>query len=498
MLDRVALHQTRLRTPGISLDAKGIAIGAKGLVLLSSIDRLVGFLSLYTSTASLTDLLGSGASGASTFSIDVVRSKLGNREVVMSFAAEASDRLDRVAELARLSGGYTFTGTSRHFVQYRDAAAPFGYDVREIQPADAPITLYHSQFSQHYDYEKKLDLTALLLRLEPRLAPSSVDDEGPRWICAESGLGPALIHYFVRSLVEAEVGVAEWPPASAFDEAPVRRYLFRLEALPGRMAPLMRSTPGIGVYIPQGRSNAAVEVGYEHPINLRACPVFSEDGLVLIRGGRPPLVIEALPALGAVEAFARIQMLESPLGAGGRGGPVEAVNVPLRLTPDTDPWRNITATRVSATELGLLRQLAYRLGRRTLEQTQIAFTSQGAFLIREEGIESIPVGDFYRAVHPNIYVSAGYSPVPAVAPEVLHRAFGSPSDEIVFLDRDGTRLGVQRAAFGSLEDALIDAQSWQGTQHESVAASLTIEIPTVTLDSPGFRPLRDVETGDEG
>ena len=47
MLDRVALHQTRLRTPGISLDNKGVALGAKGLVLLPSIDRLVTFLSLY-------------------------------------------------------------------------------------------------------------------------------------------------------------------------------------------------------------------------------------------------------------------------------------------------------------------------------------------------------------------------------------------------------------------------------------------------------------------
>ena len=54
MLDRVALHQTRLRTPGISLDAKGIALGGKGLVLLSSLDRLVGFLALYSSSAPLT------------------------------------------------------------------------------------------------------------------------------------------------------------------------------------------------------------------------------------------------------------------------------------------------------------------------------------------------------------------------------------------------------------------------------------------------------------
>ena len=59
MLDRVAVHQTRLRTPGLGLDAKGVALGAKGLVLLPSIDRLVAFLALYTRQGSLADILRS-------------------------------------------------------------------------------------------------------------------------------------------------------------------------------------------------------------------------------------------------------------------------------------------------------------------------------------------------------------------------------------------------------------------------------------------------------
>src|SRR6185437_11258004 len=107
MLERIALHQTRLRTPGLGLDAKGVALGAKGLVLLPSIDRLVAFLALYTRQGSLADILRS-------LVVEIVRSKLGAREVTLLFAAESSDRLDRVAEIARLAGGYSFTGTSRH------------------------------------------------------------------------------------------------------------------------------------------------------------------------------------------------------------------------------------------------------------------------------------------------------------------------------------------------------------------------------------------------
>jgi hypothetical protein len=493
MLDRVALHQTRLRTPGISLDSKGVALGAKGLVLLPSIDRLVGFLSLYSASAPLADVLA-------TLAIDVVKSKLGHREVVLAFAAEGSDRMDRVAELARLAGGYTFTGTSRHFVQYRDAAAPFGYDVREIAATDAPLALYHGQFTQYYDFDRKIDLATLLLRLELRLAPSTLDDDGPRWICAEAGLGPALIHYFVRSQVEAEVGVCEWPPASGFDEAPVRRHLFRLDAgIPARMVALLRQTPGMTVFVPHG-PEAAVELGWEHPINLRACPVFPREGLVLLRGrGEPPIVVPKLPAFGPVVAFARVALSEANVQRAGSGGAVSAVSVPLRLAPDTEPWRSITATRVEARELGLLRQLAYRLGRRTLEETKVAFTASGAYLHRPAGVEGIPVGELFRRFHPSIFVSAGYCPVPAVAPDVLFRAFGSPETELVFLHRDGSRVGVPQDAFVSLEDALLDAQAWTGTSAETVSAALAVELPAVVLESPGFRPLRDVAAaaGDE-
>src|SRR5580704_1669487 len=151
MPERIALHQTRLRTPGLGLDAKGVALGTKGLVLLPSLDRLVALLSLYTREHSLEDLTPS-------LEIHLVRSKLGTREITFVFAAESSDRMDRIAETARLVGGFTFTGTSRHFVQYRDASAPFGYDTGELLSTEAAIVLYHDRFSQTYDVERDIQL----------------------------------------------------------------------------------------------------------------------------------------------------------------------------------------------------------------------------------------------------------------------------------------------------------------------------------------------------
>src|SRR5271170_5239404 len=489
MLDRVAVHQTRLRTPGLGLDAKGVALGAKGLVLLPSIDRLVAFLALYTRQGSLADILRS-------LSVEVVKSKLGAREVTLTFAAESSDRLDRIAEVARLAGGYTFTGTSRHFVQYRDAAAPFGYDIGQITPSDSALALYHNAFAQTYDVERKIEVRALLLRLEPHADPSTHREVGPRWIAAEAGLGPALIHYFVRSGVEAEVGVAEWPPGSSFDDAPVVRYLFRVPEVPARMVPLLSSTPGLGVFLPVA-PGAAVEVGFRHPVSLRACPVFDEAGLVLFRGrGSDVLELPRLPALGDIGAFARVEVRKEVLTARPPDAALrpDAVAIKLRLMPSTEPWRSVTASWIKPDEMSLLRHVAYALGPDTLRKTRVALTAEGAFLRHPSGIEGIPVGEFFREIRAGLYIPAGWDAVPAVAPDVLYRALGSPSGQVIFLARDGRAVGVPGEGFVPLETALLEAQAWAPVSalSEGLTAALATELPEVFLGGAGIRPLRDV------
>jgi hypothetical protein len=494
VLDRVAVHQTRLRTPGLGLDAKGVALGAKGLVLLPSVDRLVAFLALYTRQGSLADILRS-------LSVEVVRSKLGAREVTLTFAAEGADRMDRIAEVARLAGGYTFTGTSRHFVQYRDAAAPFGYDIGQITPSDAALALYHNAFSQVYDVERGIEVRSLLLRLEPHADPATHREPGQRWIAAEAGLGPALIHYFVRSGVEAEVGVAEWPPASSFDDAPVVRYLFRVAEVPARMVPLLSSTPGIGVFLPAA-PGAAVEVGFRHPVSLRACPVFDEGGLVLFRGrGQDVLELPRLPALGDVGAFARVDLLRevATARAPAEAPRAEAVSIALRLMPTTEPWRSVTASWIRPEEMPLLRHVAYALGPETLRRARIALTEQGAFLRQSTGIEGIPVGEFFREIRAGLYIPAGYDAVPAVAPDVLYRALGAPSGQVIFLGRDGRAVGVPGDAFVPLETALLEAQAWAPVTAVSAGleAALATELPEVFLGGAGIRPLRDVPSAEE-
>lgn len=489
MLERIALHQTRLRTPGLGLEAKGVALGAKGLVLVPSLDRLVAWLSVYTREHSLEDLMPS-------LVIEIVRSKLGTREITLSFSAESSDRMDRVAETARLVGGFTFTGTSRHFVQYRDAAAPFGYDATRLISADAPLVLYHDRFTQVYGVEKQVELRSLLLRLMPHVDPSTLDVDGPRFIVAEQGLGPALIHYLVRSQVDGEVAVGEWPPESAFDDGPVRRYILHVPDLPKRMRPLMAQTPGITTFLPAG-PGVAVEMGHRHPVALRACPVFDPKGIVLLRGrGDEPWTLEKMPQMGDLRAFARVELRGEgsvdALEATGARLP-DAVRVPLRVVPSSAPWRNVTATWIDLSQLPLLRRMAYALPRQTILRTQIAVTPRGAFLRSSHGIEAVPLGTFFVEIYPNLFIPAGYDVIPAVAPEVLYRALGAAASQVLFIDTGARPFALESSAFSPLETALLEAQTWEPVVADAIQRALEEAPIELKLEPLGVFALNQLE-----
>ena len=491
MLERIALHQTRLNTPGLGLDSKGVALGAKGLLLLGSVDRLVALLAAYTRERSLEDLLPALA-------IHLVRSKLGTREVVVEFPAESSDRMDRMADVARLVGGFAFTGTSRHFVQYRDAGAPFGYDATDLLSTDAPLALYHGRFSQTYDLERPIELKSLLIRLMPRLDPGTRRLAGPRIVVVEPGLGPTLVSYLLRYDVDGEVCVVEWPPASAFDDAPVRRWIVRLQSPPPRMRSLLHDTPGLTSFVPTA-PGVAVEAGYRHPVELQACPVFGDGGLVLLRGrGAEPWVVGRLPAMGPLSAFARAEIANAGADAepAAEAAALEPVRVALRVVASGRPWRNVTATWIPSAQLPLLRRLAYGLPRDTVTRALVAVTTRGAFLRSPAGIDGFP-GVFYVEVHPDLFVPAGHDVAPSVSPEALAKAVGVPATHVAFIGPDSRIVAIERAAFVPLETAIVEAPPWDALAAEPIAVALEepIDLKVTTI---GLLPLRGVERIPEG
>jgi hypothetical protein len=57
MLEPVSLHQSRFRAPGISADARGVALGREGAVHFPTLDGLVAWFRVLSDETSLDELL---------------------------------------------------------------------------------------------------------------------------------------------------------------------------------------------------------------------------------------------------------------------------------------------------------------------------------------------------------------------------------------------------------------------------------------------------------
>jgi hypothetical protein len=257
----------------------------------------------------------------------------------------------------------------------------------------------------------------------------------------------------------------------------------------------MRGTPGLTSFLPQG-PGIAVEIGYRHPVALRACPVFDANGLVLVRGrGDEAWVLEKTPQMGDIRAFARVELRSSGKDAAVAVGSTEPelVRVPLRVMPSPAPWKNVTATWIPTAQLPLLRRLAYALPPQTIQRTTIAVTPRGAFLRSDVGIEAIPLGVFFVELHPNLFIPAGYDVTPAIAPEVLYRALGAPAAQVMFITAEAKAVAVEESAFAPFENALLEAQPWEPIVAESIESALSEAPIDLKLQPLGVFPLRSAD-----
>jgi hypothetical protein len=236
-----------------------------------------------------------------------------------------------------------------------------------------------------------------------------------------------------------------------------------------------------------------VELGYRHPVALRACPVFDPNGLVLIRGrGDEPWSLPRMPQMGDLRAFARVELRSGDSDASESTGSStpDAVRVPLRVVPSVSPWKNVTATWVDPQHVSLLRRLAYALPRQTISRTQVAVTPQGAFLRSPQGIEAVPLGTFFVEIHPGLFIPAGYDVIPAVASEVLYRALGASSDKVLFVDTAARAHAVDESAFVPLETALLEAGAWEPLVAQAIELALDEKPIDLKLVPLGAFPMR--------
>ncbi|HTR51455.1 MAG TPA: hypothetical protein VMJ10_12155 [Kofleriaceae bacterium] len=482
MLEHVAQGQTRFFTPGVAPDPRGILLGRLCLMTFATLEGAVSWLRLYSAEASLDELMASLA-------ITKARTALGSREIIVQVPAVSSYTADRAARLARLVGGAMYTGTAKHFVKYRDDRSPYGYDAVDIGalPPNADFMVHGDEFAQAYVREGDLPFSRLLFRLSLRKLPGGErlgpENRGELYLAVAHGLADGIIRYLWRNRVEAQAGVFQPRSQSAFDDhARERGYMWiRVRDLPERILQLFLGTPGIDVFRPAG-ANAAVAVGYEHPIDLASCQSVFPEGTfhVFWPGDR----VDALPgplALSDIADLTRVDLqLDKPRDpAAHSGGPAEPIGVEPRLAPSMGPPRRVVATLIPLAHGGSLKRILFALPPVSLRGHRVAVTDRGILVIGSENLDVLPLGQLLCELTPGLLVPLGQDVVPRVSPEVLARALGHAAGLVTVFVSDGRPFQIAEAAFQTLERRSLAKLEPDRASADDLAAELPADVHVV-------------------
>ena len=453
-LEHVAQGQTRFFTPGVAPDPRGILLGRFCLMTFPTLEGAVSWFRLYSSEASLDELMPN-------LTITKCRTALGSREIVVQIPAVSSYAADRAARLARLVGGAIYTGTAKHFVKFRDDRSPYGYDAVDIgtMPASTDFMVHGDEFSQGYVREGDLPFTRLLFRLSIRKLPGGEklgpEDRQELYLAVARGLSDGIIRYMWRNRVEAQAGLFTPLSTSAFDDrARDRGYMWiRVRGLPERILQLFLGTPGIDVFRPAG-ANAAVAVGYEHPIDLTSCAsVFPPDTFYVFW---PDDRVDVLPgplALSDIADLTRVDLqLDRPRDpAAHQGGPATSIGVELKLAASMGPPRRVVATLIPNERGPRLKRILFALPPVSLRGHRVAATDRGILVVGSENLDVIPLGQLLCELTPGLLVPLGMDVVPRVSPEVLARALGHQGGVVTVFTTDNRPFQIPESAFTTLE-----------------------------------------------
>jgi len=471
MLQRIALGQTRFNLPGLTADARGAVIGRQLVARFAAVDRLVSFLRLLSAEQSLDDLQPG-------LRIVTARGGAGTREaiVLLPFASPALG--DVVAQAVRLAGGQTFTGTGRHFVQFRDARAPLGYDVAAPVEGAGDLILHGAEQGVPYKIESELALATLLTRLSlvRVFGPAAALPAGPLMLTARRGLGAVVAGYLHRATraagLRASAALCEGGTASAFSPG-ASFWLYRIEDVPPRMQGLLARTPGLELYVPV-TDNVAVAAGYRHPVHLESCRgSFARDKLHLF-SPRGVTEVAPLPVLAALDDIVRIRVpapLTAALGdaAGGaadRGrSPSPArpesrpdLAVTLRLEPSGANTGRPVAALIPWSRVPWLQRLFYAMPPTVIRAHRVALLERGVLLQAAEVLAGIPFGTLLETAAPDVLVPLGTRLVPAVSRELVAERLGATGGALViFPDRAARPVRILPEALVPLEPRLLEA-----------------------------------------
>jgi hypothetical protein len=510
MLQRVALGQVRFNLPGLTIDARGVVGGKQLAVRFAALDRLVAFFRALAGQQSLDDLQPG-------LRIVYARGTAGTREAIVFLPSSASSSQlgDVVARAARFAGGQCFTGSGKHFVLFRDAGAPLGYDASASSQEAGDFILYGAEHDVAYRVDSELPLQKLLLRLSLQRSGDepwpAVGPSGPLLLVARRGLGPLVAEYLQRARLEvagraragevvlqASAALCETAAGGAF-RAARSFWLFRVEGAPARLRGLFTRTPGLDLYTPV-TDHVAVAAGHRHPIALESCrSSFPTDRLTLFSREGGVLEVQPQPVFTAIEDVVRIRppavrdVEREPARALGR----PEVAVPLRLEPSADPRRRAVAALVPWARVPWLRRLCYALPAPALRGYRVAILERGVLVLATGALEGLPFGLLLDAAAPDVLVPLGTRLRPAVSPELLAERLGAQEGTLVVFTAVGAapfRIAAKlvepldRRALSLLTQPELASAS--GRDEEAAPAETVVEIEN---DPLGPMPLWGLE-----
>lgn len=455
MLTRVSPGQVRFATPGLTADARGVAVGRELALRFLSFDRVVDFLRLLTGSEAFTDL----ASGAR---VVFARGRGGGRELVLLARASLPEAAETAAAFARQVGGQAFTGAGRHFVRFRDARAPLGYDVGTASAEAADLVLYDETQTLWLTSEDELALAPLVLRLSLRAEPTSPEalERAARparcFVIARPGLAPVLLSYLSQRGVSAQAAPVESP---ADDGHPRSLWLFRVEEPSARVWSLLRRTPGLQVYEPAG-ARIMVAHGFRHPLNLAACEAVLPSDVFMVFDPPPagvrtwPIphfapVRDLVPLTGGPSA-ASASVTAAPRAPGLLGlraapravetsppAPPAALATPLRLTSGALDGGPAQAVLVPWGRAAWLARVVYAVPSFALREHRVALLEPGVLIVSTEALFSLPFGRLYRWAARGVLVPLGTRLLPAVSPERIEERLATSDGSVVLFPELG-------------------------------------------------------------
>ena len=451
MLEQVALNQERFRAPGLRTDSRGIAIGERGLLRFGTLSQVVGFFRAFTEEQSLDYLLP-------TLKITKARSRIQGLEILVELPSQGSHMLDRAAAITRLLRGEVFTGRSPHFVRYRDAQAPFGYDIQRLVATSDGMVLYTRTGPLQFKEEGTIAFRGLLMSLS-RMRRRHEVSQGSLYIRVPPGLRTAVQRFLWQRDISAGVTELHRRASGRFDEGE-SFYLFRIETFPPRLLPLFDGLPGVELYHTR-RSNIFVQRNYDHPFALESCRKAMDDGDMYFFSGARDTVdqVEGEPQFVDINHLKGLELQdptltprrEAQLMSQGAPPPPgwtaqqvrEALHYPVHLIHRPDLRNSVSALFISTPqEMLWLKRLIYMMPQTALEAYQMAVTDQGCLVLNRKGVELLPIGMQLREVFNNVFIPADTLFSPPIGVDQLQRHLGLQAGKVYFMPR-----GLQQAFF---------------------------------------------------